>query len=81
MDKQDKSQQKWQGTATGEAIQEIRRLHEALTDQSAREQEDARERIADLVRVLRRSGVFGQYDPHHGRFIEERPAKKVPRRR
>jgi hypothetical protein len=81
LDKHDKLQQKWQGTPTGEAIQEIRRLHEALAEQTAREQEDARERIADLVRALRQSGVFGQYDPYQGRFIEERPAKKVSRRR
>lgn len=80
MDKQEKLQQKWHGTEMGEALEEIRRLHEALGEQSAQEQETTRERIAELVQALRPGGVYGNYDPHLG-FIEEKAAKKLPRRR
>jgi len=54
LDKQEKLRQKWHGTEMGEALQEIRRLHEALAHQSAQKQEITRERIAELVQVLSR---------------------------
>jgi len=78
--KHDKLQQQWHGTDAGDALQEIRRLHEALAEQSAQEQEVSRERIAELVYALRQGGVYGHYDPHVG-FIEEKAAKRPPRRR
>ncbi len=80
MDKQDKLQQHWQGTDAGDALQEIRRLHEGIAEQSAQEQEGVRERIAALVHALRQGGVYGRYDLHVG-FIEEKAAKKTPRKR
>jgi hypothetical protein len=79
LDKLDKLQQQWHGTDAGNALLEIRRLHEALADQSAREQEVSRERIKELVYALRQGGVYGQYDPHIG-FVEEK-ASKQPRRK
>ncbi len=63
-----------------EALQEVRRLHETLAEQSAQEQETTRERIAELVQALRQGGVYGKYDTHLG-FIEEKAATKPPRRR
>lgn len=69
MDKHEKLQQKWHGTDTGDALQEILRLHEVLGEQFAQEQETSRERIAELVQVLRQGGVYGKYDPHIG-FVE-----------
>jgi len=63
LDKQDKLQKKWHGTNMGEALQELRPLHEALAQQSAQEQELTRERIAELVQTLRQGGVYGKYDP------------------
>lgn len=78
MDQTNKLQQKWQGTALGEALREIRRLHEALAAQSGQEQERNRRRIAELVRGLRQGGIYGKYDPHRG-FVEE-PGAKPPRR-
>jgi hypothetical protein len=80
VDKQEKLQRKWHGTDAGEALQELRRLHEALAEQSAPEQETSRERIADLVQALRQGGVYGKYDPHVG-FIEEKMATKPRRKR
>jgi len=79
LDKQEKLQQKWHGTDAGDALQEVRRLHAALADQSAQAQEVIRERIKELVYALRQSGVYGKYDPHVG-FIEEK-ASKQPRRK
>ena len=79
MDKHDKLQQKWHGTDAGDALHEVRRLHAALAEQSAQEQEVSRERITELVYALRQGGVYGQYDPHIG-FVEE-PQSKQPRRK
>lgn len=75
MGKNDKLHEKWQGTPTGEALLHIQRLHETLADQSAAEQEVARQRIDELVRTLRQGGVFGKYDAHSG-FVEEPPSKQ-----
>jgi len=80
LDKHDRLQQKWHGTDAGDALQEIRRLHEALANQSAQEQEVIRERIKELVRALRQGGIYGQYDPHVG-FIEEKAGKQARRKR
>jgi len=80
VDKLDNLQQKWRGTDAGDALQEIRRLHAALADQSAQEQEVSRERITELVRALRQGGVYGQYEPHIG-FIEEKAGKQPRRKR
>jgi hypothetical protein len=80
LDKHDKLQQKWHGTDAGEALHEIRTLHEALADQSAQKQEVIRERIKELVYALRQGGVYGQYDPHIG-FIEEKAGKQARRKR
>lgn len=80
MDKRDNLQQKWHGTDAGDALLEVRRLHEALADQSAQEQEVNRERITELVQALRQGGVYGQYDPHVG-FIEEKTGKQPRRKR
>jgi len=80
LDKQEKLRQKWHGTDAGEALQDIRGLHEALAEQSAQDQEGVRERIAALVHALRQGGVYGRYDLHVG-FIEEKAAKKTPRKR
>jgi len=80
VDKLDNLQQQWHGTAAGDALHEIRRLHEALAEQSAKEQEISRERITELARALRQGGVYGQYDPHLG-FVEEKTGKQSRRKR
>ncbi len=80
MDKRDNLQQKWHGTDAGDALQEVRRLHEELAEQSAKEQEVSRERIKELVQALRQVGVYGKYDPHVG-FIEEKAGKQARRKR
>jgi len=79
VDKLNNLQQKWHGTDAGDALHEVRRLHEALAEQSAQEQEVSRERIKELVYALRQGGAYGKYDPHVG-FIEEK-ASKQPRRK
>lgn len=80
MDKLDKLQQQWHGTDAADALQEVRRLHAALADQSAREQEVSRERIKELVCALRQGGVYGKYDPPVG-LVEEKAATKPRRKR
>ncbi len=80
MDKLDNLQQKWHGTDAGDALQEVRRLHEALANQSAKEQEVSRERVKELVYALCQGGVYGKYDPHVG-FVEEKAGKQVRRKR
>jgi len=80
LDKLDNLQQKWHGTDAGDALHEVRHLHEALAEQSAQEQEVSRERIKELVQALRQGGVYGKYDPHVG-FIEEKAGKQPRRRR
>lgn len=80
MDRNDRLLQQWEGTANGEALAEIRRLHDALGDQSAQDQEGARVRIEDLVRTLRQGGVYGKYDPHTGQFVPETARKQPPRK-
>jgi len=71
--------ERWQGTPTGETLYEIRRLHETLVNQSAKEQEVTRQRIEDLAWQLRQAGLYGKYDLHLGQFVEE-PARKRPRK-
>jgi hypothetical protein len=80
VDKLDNLQQKWRGTDAGDALQEIRRLHAALADQSAQAQEVNRERITELAYALRQGGVYGKYDPHVG-FVEEKAIKQPRRKR
>ena len=75
MGKNDKLLEKWQGTPTGETLLHIQRLHDTLAEQSAAEQEVARQQIDELVRTLRQGGVFGKYDAHSG-FVEEPPSKQ-----
>lgn len=80
MFKKYKMREQWQGTPTGEAMLEIQRLHETLVSQPAKEQEVTRQRIEELVRGLRQTGVFGKYDIHLGQFVEE-PAGKQRRKK
>jgi hypothetical protein len=69
----------WEGTPTGDVMQEIKRLHESMGILSAEEQEATRQTIEGLVRGLRQAGVYGKYDADVGQFVEEK-ATKQPRR-
>ena len=71
MAKHYKMRQEWQGTAVGERMLQIRKLHGQLKNQSAPAKREIMAKIDDLVSELNAENIVGAYDPIPGKFVEE----------
>lgn len=71
MAKHYKMRQEWQGTAVGQRMLQVRKLHGQLKNQSAPKKQEILAKIDDLVSELNAEDVAGAYEPTTGKFVEE----------